>query len=76
MSCPTCDHTMHALGCKVTEKNFFYCPRCGTILPCQEAEPIVPGLIEWIHALVGRANDPALNTILRVYGILKAVGIK
>lgn len=50
MSCPTCSHTMTPLGCKVTDKTFYWCPRCGTIKPCQEAEATAP-------ALVGRCRE-------------------
>lgn len=45
MSCPTCGHSIHALGCKVSGDTFFYCPRCGTILPCT-GEVVVPALVE------------------------------
>lgn len=43
--CPTCNHTMQAIGCRVTDKNFYWCPRCGTIKPCEEMEAIAPDLI-------------------------------
>lgn len=45
MSCPTCDHTMTGFGCKVTDKTFFWCPRCGTIKPCEDAAT-APALVE------------------------------
>lgn len=45
MSCPTCDHTMCAIGCKVTDRNFYWCPRCGTIKPCDETTAAVPDLV-------------------------------
>lgn len=49
MACPTCSHTMHGMGCKVTGSTFYWCPRCGTIKPCEE-EAVQP-------ALVGRLKD-------------------
>lgn len=50
MSCPTCDHTMHNIGCCLhSGLPFFWCPRCGTLKPCdsEAAEP----------ALVARCRD-------------------
>ena len=47
--CPTCSHTMTAFGCKVTDRNFYVCPRCGTIKTCDGLNAptiIVPVLIE------------------------------
>lgn len=46
MSCPTCSHTMTPMGCKVTDKTFYWCPRCGTIKPCEEQEAVTPALVE------------------------------
>ena len=34
MSCPSCDHTMHAMGCRTTDRPFYWCPRCGTTKTC------------------------------------------
>ena len=45
MSCPTCDHTMHQMGCRSTDLPFFWCPRCGTIKTC-DAVVGVPVLID------------------------------
>lgn len=45
MSCPTCDHTMHQMGCRSTDLPFFWCPRCGTIKTC-DATVGVPVLID------------------------------
>jgi hypothetical protein len=42
--CPTCSHTMHAMGCKVSSDTFYWCPRCGTIMPCT-GEVTVPMLV-------------------------------
>jgi len=36
---------MTPLGCKVTDKTFFWCPRCGTIKPCEDAEATAPTLV-------------------------------
>jgi endogenous inhibitor of DNA gyrase (YacG/DUF329 family) len=46
MSCPTCGETMTALGCKVTNDTFYWCPRCGSILPCSESHAVAPALVE------------------------------
>ena len=55
MSCPTCDHTMTALGCRVTDKPFFVCPRCGTTKTCNgdtinEPVIVVPDLVRRCRA--------------------------
>jgi predicted RNA-binding Zn-ribbon protein involved in translation (DUF1610 family) len=42
LPCPTCGETMHAMGCKVTASDFHWCPRCGTIKPCEEQEAVAP----------------------------------
>lgn len=50
MACPTCDHTMLALGCMVTKENFYVCMRCGTIKPCGGSGDldvdVVPALVK------------------------------
>lgn len=47
MDCPTCDRsTMHVFGCKVTNDNFYWCPRCGTIKPCSEERAVAPVFIK------------------------------
>ena len=45
MACPTCSGTMHSLGCRTTDRPFFWCPRCGTIKPC-DTEHSVPALVD------------------------------
>lgn len=45
MPCKVCDHTLHAMGCKVTDSTFFWCPRCGSIKPCDN-ELATPALVE------------------------------
>jgi hypothetical protein len=45
MSCPSCSHTMHQMGCRSTDLPFFWCPRCGTIKNC-DAVVGVPVLLE------------------------------
>jgi hypothetical protein len=45
MSCPTCDHTMSPMGCKITDATFYWCPRCGTIKPCDHAA-VAPAIID------------------------------
>ena len=45
MACPTCSATMHAMGCKISDRDFFWCPRCGTIKSC-DADVGVPMLVE------------------------------
>ena len=46
MACPTCDKTMHAMGCKVSGDSFYWCPICGTVLACDGAPPAVPALVD------------------------------
>lgn len=43
MACETCGHTM---GYKVTDRPFFWCPRCGTIKPCEGSEAARPLLVD------------------------------
>lgn len=50
MACPTCDSTMQAIGCRVTDKNFFWCPRCNTIRTCEGEEAIAPALVNFCRS--------------------------
>lgn len=36
MACPTCDHTMHAIG-----GGNFWCPRCGTLRNDRDFVPML-----------------------------------
>ncbi len=68
MSCPTCSHTMHAMGCKVTDKNFYWCPRCGTMLVCEGGEAVAP-------ALVHRCREFENTASIRITGLWTRLGI-
>jgi hypothetical protein len=45
MPCPTCDATMTPMGCKVTDRTFFWCPRCGTMKTCEDGPAVMPDLV-------------------------------
>lgn len=83
MSCPTCGHTMHTLGCRVTDRPFHWCPRCGTIRTC-EMDDAVPALVErtrnydyWLFQQQRFELDPgALAYIRRIYDKAHALGIR
>ncbi len=51
MACPTCDHTMQRLGCQLSCRGTFWCPRCGTLLvkrdsPLVDETVAAPALVE------------------------------
>lgn len=61
MSCPTCDHTMQAIGDQVRvigdqrDRTTFWCPRCGTIkntswVPDATCPELVPRVRELLDA--------------------------
>jgi hypothetical protein len=66
MSCPTCDHTMHAMGCKVTDSTLYWCPRCGTIKPCdgEFVAPVLPERCRKFYAEVTKDTPPWNREIL------------
>lgn len=74
MACPTCDGTMQATGCKVTDRPFFWCPRCGTFKSC-DGEVAVPALIAWCRSfqLFIDGHDARLAHEWRVAGINEAI---
>ena len=52
MACPTCDGTMTPLGCcLVTGQYVHWCPRCGTVKPC-DAETVAPDLVRRCRVLL------------------------
>lgn len=57
MACPTCSHTMHALGCRVTDRTFFWCPRCGTTRTCDGTDA-VPDLVRRCREFEGQLSSP------------------
>ncbi len=59
MSCPTCSHTVHRLGCQFSGdpavcKGTFWCPRCGTITT--DGSVSIPALVDRCRAF---EHDPA-----------------
>jgi hypothetical protein len=60
MACPTCGKTMHALGCKVSNDTFYWCPCCGTTKTCTD-DVAVPALVsrcgEFEKALYGQKSS-------------------
>ena len=48
-------HTMTALGCRVTDKPFFVCPRCGTTKTCNGDTPMEPVIV--VPELVRRCRQ-------------------
>ena len=77
MACPTCDGTMQALGCRVTDRNFFWCPRCGTMKTCQEDTPVVPALVNFCRGyektLVGECAEHDYQ--FNAHGIRDAINV-
>ena len=56
MSCPNCDHTMHRLGCQITEcLGSFWCPRCGTLNT--EGTVSVPALVDRVRRYRDLENE-------------------
>lgn len=76
MSCPTCSATMTAFGCRVTDRNFFVCPRCGTVKTC-DGGVTAPDLVrrcrefEQQYLLAGDVSD--ITALLRRLGIAEAI---
>ncbi len=65
MPCPTCSHTMQQLGCCTdTGLKFFWCPRCGTLKPC-DTEAAAPALVSFCRryeqAVMIDGAPPTLN---------------
>jgi hypothetical protein len=48
---------MHSMGCRVTELPFFWCPRCGTIKPCDDTPAVVPLLVERCREFQANMKD-------------------
>lgn len=85
MSCPTCSHTMNALG-YFDGGTAYYCPRCGTMRHANQftdapPEVYVPKLVERCRAFEGGLIRPprAVHMMEEVWGGLrtmwKAIGI-
>lgn len=75
MSCPTCDHTMQAIGVSGT---VFWCPRCGTI--STGFAPIKPFLVARIdmleqlqYEIVGTALREKLSELWQKEGIFESI---
>lgn len=66
MSCPTCDHTMTALGCRTSDSPFYICPRCGTAKTC-DGIVCVPALVDFCRRfpaeLWGKSTLHGINPI-------------
>lgn len=63
MTCPTCDHTMHQLGCCViTGMPFFWCVRCGTIKTCDN-EPAAPALVTRCQTFEDALANPITGAV-------------
>lgn len=77
MSCPTCDATMTALGCKTSGGTFFICPRCGTAKTC-DGTVCVPALVDFCRLflpnLQGTYQDGLFMT--RIKEVWNMVGIR
>ncbi len=52
MSCPTCDHTMHAWD---EAGQVFVCPRCGTVRDSEGVQ--VPKLVSRITEFAGKLTE-------------------
>lgn len=80
MSCPTCDHTMTAIGCRVSDRDFFWCPRCGTIKTCEAEEAVVPDLVRRCRKFIDTAGTafaliPSLHEQWQWVGIKESINI-
>lgn len=64
MSCPTCSHTMMALGCRTSDSPFYICPRCGTAKTC-DGVVCVPALVDFCRRFGVEvwASSSARNTV-------------
>lgn len=73
MSCPTCGHTMQAIGDQGAAKTF-WCPRCGTISNTSWFPKVTcPELVPRVRELLDRTNDePGLAWSL---GVTESIGV-
>lgn len=70
MSCPTCDHTMHALG-----NRHFWCPRCGTLRHAVShdwKDDSCPMLVRRVRTLLD-GLDPSDRDTARALGIFESI---
>ncbi len=75
MSCPTCDKTMHAMGCRVTDRNFYWCPTCGTTKTC-DGDIAVPDLVRRCRVYskaLGNATGKNLAISWQALGIAESI---
>lgn len=56
MNCHKCNTEMSVLGCKITEQNLYWCPRCGCLKPC-DAGPLIPVLAYTTLEVHGQQGD-------------------
>lgn len=76
MSCPTCDHTLHEMGCRTTGMPFFWCPRCGTMKTCDGVivkPSIVDSCREFESTIVGVCAEHSYQW--KAFGIAESINL-